>query len=64
MTFQYADSSSRLPSGLNLSAPDGKKAIIMLKSREVPEKPFPAAQMELKLPEETPVLPLAKYRAS
>ena len=55
---------SDLPDRLKLLGPDGKRAIISVKDREIVGQPFDAEQMRLSVPENTPRLPLSKYKAS
>lgn len=53
-----------LPRQLRLNHPNGKMAVITVKAREAPQKAFDAAQMEIALPETTPLLPLSKFKPS
>ena len=51
-----------LPRRLTLSHDNGKRAIVLIKDRETPAKPFPAEAMRLHLPPNTRVLPLENFR--
>lgn len=58
----YDDSAPTLPHSLRLTNEKGQRAIILVKERETPAQSFTAGQMELNLPEGTPILPLSQFR--
>ncbi|MDR2055874.1 MAG: hypothetical protein LBQ10_08420 [Desulfovibrio sp.] len=64
MRIGYGEGAHGLPQRLILTAEDGKRAIILVKERENPASPFTDAQLRLTLPEDTPFLPLAKYKSA
>lgn len=53
-----------LPRSLKLAGKNGKKAIVLVKEREFPAKPFTEGQMSLELPPSVQKLPLSKYKPS
>lgn len=61
MTIAY-EKNETLPQSLRLINANGKLAVLMIKEREFPKKPFTDEQMTLSLPSGTPVLPLANYK--
>lgn len=52
-----------LPRRLDLTHANGQKAIVLVKQRDNPAVPFAPDQLALSLPEDTPLLPLSRYRA-
>ncbi|WP_300802146.1 hypothetical protein [uncultured Desulfovibrio sp.] len=52
-----------LPRRLNLTHANGQKAIVLVKQRDTVQQPFTEEQLGLALPEDTPLLPLSRYRA-
>ncbi len=52
-----------LPRRLNLMHANGQKAIVLIKQRDTVQRPFTEEQLGLALPEDTPLLPLSRYRA-
>lgn len=60
LSVNYA--SDQLPEQLKLVNSDGKMAIIAIKDRETPDKPFDKQQLDLKIPQNTPRLPLSDYK--
>lgn len=60
LAISYGD--NNLPKAIRLENARGKKAILLVKVRETPDKPFDQEQMRLVPPEETPVLPLSEYK--
>ena len=62
MEIQYSDDAVPLPRRLNLAHSNGKRAIVLIKEREKPSQPFTKEQMALPLPEDAPLLPLAKFK--
>lgn len=61
MTILYDD--RQLPRRLDLVHADGQKAIVLVKQRDEVHKSFTEEQLGLALPEDTPLLPLSRYRA-
>lgn len=61
MDIDYEDDAA-LPYRLKLSHDNGKKAIVLIKDREKPAKPFSDDAMRLALPQETRILPLEQFR--
>ena len=51
-----------LPHRLNLTHSNGKRAIVLIKDREKPAQAFTKEQMALPLPQDAPLLPLAKFK--
>jgi outer membrane biogenesis lipoprotein LolB len=63
LRFSYDGSESPpLPKRIEARHPNGKYAVLLVKERERPERPFSAEQLELRLPPETPLLPLRETR--
>ena len=62
MEIQYSDDAVPLPRRLNLAHSNGKRAIVLIKEREKISQPFTKDQMALPLPEDAPLLPLAKFK--
>ena len=52
-----------LPRRLDLTHTNGQKAIVLVKQRDTVQRPFTEEQLGLALPEDTPLLPLSRYRA-
>ena len=52
-----------LPRRLDLTHADGQKAIVLVKQRDSVKDPFSPDQLALTLPEDTPLLPISRYRA-
>ncbi|MDR3358975.1 MAG: hypothetical protein LBN96_09060 [Desulfovibrio sp.] len=63
MRIVYSEDARGLPHRLMLTAEDGKRAVVLVKEREKPSTPFTDGQLRLALPEDTPLLPLAKYKS-
>lgn len=61
MTILYDD--RQLPRRLDLLHANGQKAIVLVKQRDGVQRPFTEEQLGLALPEDTPLLPLSRYRA-
>ena len=51
-----------LPRRLDLTHASGKKAIVLVKQRDALQQAFTEEQLGLSLPEDTPLLPLSRYR--
>ena len=64
MEILYDDAPRALPRRLNLIHASGKRAILLIKERENPPIPFTREQLRLNFPANTPLLPLAQYRAT
>jgi hypothetical protein len=64
MRIVYGEGGHGLPRSLILTAEDGKRAVVLVKERENPAAPFTDGQLRLALPEDTPFLPLAKYKSA
>jgi hypothetical protein len=64
MRIAYGEGAHGLPHRLTLTAEDGKRAVVLVKERENPATPFTDGQLRLSLPEDTPFLPLAKYKSA
>ncbi len=62
MEILYSDDPRPLPRRLNLAHSNGKRAIVLIKEREKVSQPFTKEQMALPLPEDAPLLPLAKFK--
>ena len=62
MEILYSDDAMPLPRRLNLSHSNGKRAIVLIKEREKVSQPFTKEQMALTLPDDAPLLPLAKFK--
>lgn len=62
MRILYTDDARPLPRRMELHHADGHEAVLLVKSREHPDVPFPEERLRLPLPEGTPVLPLSQYR--
>lgn len=61
MEIAYDEDGPKLPHRLTLTHGKGKRAILLVKEREAPD-PFSEAQMRLELPQNIPLLPLAKFK--
>lgn len=64
LDFGFADEKPGLPVSLKLNNLNGRKAIILVKEREAPAKPFSKAQLTLELPQGTARLPLSEFRTA
>ena len=62
MEILYSDDPTPLPRRLNLAHSNGKRAIVLIKEREKVTQPFTKEQMALPLPDDAPLLPLAKFK--
>ena len=62
MEILYSDDPRPLPRRLNLAHSNGKRAIVLIKEREKVSQPFTKEQMALTLPDDAPLLPLAKFK--
>ena len=62
MEIVYDDGPMPLPHRLNLTHSNGKRAIVLIKEREKPAQAFTKEQMALPLPQDAPLLPLAKFK--
>ena len=62
MEILYSDDPKPLPRRLNLAHSNGKRAIVLIKEREKVSQPFTKEQMALTLPDDAPLLPLAKFK--
>lgn len=62
MEILYDDGPTPLPHRLNLMHSNGKRAIVLVKEREKPAQAFTKEQMALPLPQDAPLLPLAKFK--
>ncbi|MDR3319486.1 MAG: hypothetical protein LBS77_00645 [Desulfovibrio sp.] len=61
MQIFYSEDTPALPYRLNLTMENGKRAIVLVKDRENPARPF--SDVRLALPADTLLLPLAKYKS-
>lgn len=61
MEIRYDE--QNLPRRLDLTHTNGQKAIVLVKQRDTVQRPFTEEQLGLALPEDTPLLPLSRYRA-
>ncbi|MBE6441985.1 MAG: hypothetical protein E7022_06585 [Desulfovibrio desulfuricans] len=62
MEILYTDDGAPLPRRLNLTHSNGKRAVVLVKEREKPAKPFSREQLALSVPETAPLLPLSKFK--
>ncbi|MBQ9453169.1 MAG: hypothetical protein IJU65_07765 [Desulfovibrio sp.] len=62
MDIHYTDDAPRLPRRLHLTHSNGKQAVLLIKKRETPSKPFAKEQLTLTIPETAPLLPLSKFK--
>ena len=62
MEILYSDDPKPLPCRRNLAQSNGKRAIVLIKEREKVSQPFTKEQMALTLPDDAPLLPLAKFK--
>lgn len=58
MSIAYSDDSPPLPRRIAIDHPNGEKALILVKERNFPAKPFTAENLKLILPESTQLQPL------
>lgn len=58
MSIAYSEGTSPLPRRVEISHPQGKRALILVKEREFPSQPFTLENLHLTLPEDTPLRPL------
>lgn len=64
LAIAYDEAAPHLPKSLRLANASGKMAVILVKERERPQKPFTAEQMRLDLPAGAPVLPISQFKTS
>lgn len=58
----YDDEAPNLPKSLRLQNLNGKRAIILVKEREVVGQPFTAEQLKMSVPTGIPLLPLSQFK--
>ncbi|MDO5483829.1 MAG: hypothetical protein Q4F27_02870, partial [Desulfovibrionaceae bacterium] len=63
MEVIYDDAAPALPRRLNLRHSNGNGGVLLVKERENGLPPFNAVQLELVLPDDAPLLPLAQFKA-
>lgn len=61
MKITYDNGQNKLPQKITLERPDGKRAILLVKDRETNIPAYSPAQLQLELPPNIPLLPLAQY---
>lgn len=53
-----------LPKSLKLVNLNGRRAIILVKEREKPAQPYNESQLQMTIPDGTPLLPLSQFKSS
>lgn len=62
LRLTYEEEGPPLPQKIEISHPDSQKAVVLVKERNRPAVPFTESQLRLILPEDTPVLPIRRFR--
>lgn len=62
LRLSYDETGPPLPRKIEISRSNGQKAIVLVKERDRPAGPFTETQLRLTLAEDTPVLPMRRFR--